>query len=259
MISNLERDQKRLVTVLDKGSTQQETAVKGLQRRIIDLQSYQQEVETAQGQRLIRHELAMHEPMARLLALQQRLELKIDLTEATSIARVAQSTASASMQLRSSVGTSFTHSLCASASISQARCSNGCVCVCHRRRIRETPKFLTHFLGTLFIGYAGLPRVIQPCNVPGCTQRTGPTVTLTYFFPVWLLARALFMAMKISSCDGPQFCLRVPRIVSNSSAIFTVARKGDVEGIKQILQQRQGSPFDRDVFIGYSPIMVSYF
>ena len=197
--------------------------------------------------------------MTRLLAVQQRLELKLDLTEATSIARAAQSTASAFMKSRSSAGTSFTQSLCLSASISQTRCSDGFICICHRRCIGQTPKYLTHVLGTLFIAYAGLPRVTQPCNFHGCIQRTSPTVIMTYYFPAWLLTRALFIAVKLSSCDGPQLCLRVPRVVSNNSMILTFASIGDVEGMKHILQQCQGSPFDVDITNGYSPMMASYF
>ena len=207
VIGDPQRNQIILVANLEQHSVQQESAVDAFQRKVADLQSCQ-----------------------------QRLELKLDLTEAQSIAKDVQSTA----------GTHISRSIYISTSILRMRCSNGCVCICHRRQTRKTPSFLTSFFGTLFIGYAGLPRITQPCDVDACIRRTSPTVMVTYYFPAWLLARAFVLAVKLSSSDEPQLYLRFPRIVSVNSRIFIFAMRGDVNAMKQLLQKRLGSPFDSD-------------
>ena len=256
-LRDLQNEQKKTVLALDRRSIKEDTTIQSLRSAIGGLQAVQHQSEAAQDQRLTSYETAVHEPIARLLEAQQRLELKLDAVEATSVARAAQRTTGRVMQPESSGHTQFTHSLCISASISQARCSDGCICICHHRQNRQTPEFLTRFFGTLFIGYTGLPLIIQPCDIHTCIQRTSPTIIITYFFPLWLLARALFLVIKLSSCDGPHVSLRVPRIRTDNSVIFTFSSLGNVNGVKQVLQQRLGSPFDVVDFDGFSALMVS--
>ena len=257
VMGDVQKDQKRLLSDLDQHSVQQASAIEALHSKLAELQSYQQRIEINKGQRLIKQESAIQERMIQSLEIHQRLELKLDLTEATSIAKIAQCTADSAMRPKSLASAHVTRSISISTSLSLTKCSDGCICICHRRQTKQTPKSLTSFLGALFIGYAGLPRIAQPCNVQDCIQRTSPTFIITYFFPSWLLARALFMVINLSSHDGPQFHLRFPRVMSNNSLIFNYAATGNVDGIKQILQQRLGSPFDVDTDTSYSPLMVS--
>ena len=255
-LRDLQNDQRNMRSELGQESIKQESAAEVLKRKLIDLSARQQQTETSQDQRLTRHEIAVQEPLTRLLATQQRLELKLDLAQATSVARAVQSITSAAMQPISSDHTYSAQSLYISASTSRMKCSYSCVCICHQRQTRKTPAFLSRYFGTLFIGYTGLPKVVQPCDIHDCIQRTGSMVVVTYFFPLWLLARALFLTMKLSSCDGPHFCLRAPRVVHNSSAIIDFAIRGDISGVKKILQERLGSPFDCESSTGSSPLGV---
>ena len=137
---------------------------------------------------------------------------------------------------------------------SHRRCSGSCMCTCHHRRSKETPHFLKRFFGILFLGYTGFPLITPPCDIHACIRR--PTAVITYFFPSWLITRVFLMVMRVSLHDGPQISIRVPRVISGSSKIFYSAKIGDVDSIKEILQQRIGSPFDVDYFSGYTALMV---
>ena len=258
-LGDLQHDQQKVRSNLDQESIKQESIAGIFQTKLVDLTVHLQQSEASRDQRSTRHEIAIQEPLTRLLAAQQRLELKLDFAEATSIARAARITTSAAIRPISSDRTHVTQSLCISASISRIKCSDVCTCICHYHQTKKTPAFLGRFFGNLFIGYTGLPKVVQPCDDHDCIQRTSPMAVVTYFFPLWLLARALFLTVKLSSCDGPQFCLRVPRVVRSNSAIMEFASRGDVGGVKQVLQERLGSPFDCEFYIGSSPLGVSSF
>ena len=235
-----------------------EIGIHTLQTKLRHLQNDQEQTRLTHVQRSVKEESAMRDlevvigdlqkGQKRLVANLEQPSVQLNLTKAQSIVKDVQSTAGEVIQPRS---------IYISTSILQTRCCDGCVCVCHQRQTKKTPKFLTSFFGTLFIGYAGLPRVTQSCDVQSCVQRTSPTMTITYLFPVWLLTRAFFLALKLSSCNGPQLYLRFPRIVSINSRIFIFAMSGDVDAMKQLLQKRIGSLFDSDSVAIFSPLMVS--
>ena len=49
------------------------------------------------------------------------------------------------------------------------KCGLLCICVCHMRYQIRYPRSVQAFLGRLFAGYMGLPRLWSPCNVRSCT------------------------------------------------------------------------------------------
>ena len=180
--------------------------------------------------------------------------MKITLLEASSIARAAQTTANKGLEPPSPGFTCSTRAIGISVYESQWRCSRTCMCTCHDRQNKNTPRLVNRFLGMIFIGYNGFPLISPPCDTYPCIRR--PTAVVSYFFPPWLIARAFLLVMKLSLYDGPQLSIRVPRVISGGSKLFHSARIGDVNSIKEILQQRTGSPFDMDYATGFTALMV---
>ena len=145
------------------------------------------------------------------------------------------------------------------ATVASAHVASTCPCSCHNgnRPTKRTPTILNRFIGVLFIGYLGVPYVNEPCNDPYCGQRCGSEIRLAYLFPAWLLARTLTILFKLSPARGPEFNIRLPRTISNTSRIITCAIKGNVDGMREILNKGLGSPMDVDISNGCTPLIVS--
>ena len=235
----------------DQSSVKQDTAVQALNKKIGDLDAHQHQREAVRDQRSSYQATILHEPMARLLTTQQRLELKLDVIEATCVARTTESEVRTIAQSSDRpeclpASTSSMNATRISLSVSRWSCENSCICACHRRQSRRTPRPLDRFLGVLFIGYIGIPYVTTSCDNRECTQRSSPTVSMIYIFPWWLLARAFLLIARLSSRSGLELNLRLPRVVSDTSRIWPICRNGDIEGLMSLIQQGLGSPFDID-------------
>ena len=99
--------------------------------------------------------------------------------------------------------------------------------------------------------------VTPRCDVNACTQRTSPTAVFAYYFPQWLVARVALLTVKLSSYDGPQFSLRVSRVVDGNSNIFGYIQRGEIDNVRELLRQRVMSPFDVSHTKGTTVLMVS--
>ena len=239
-------------------------AVQVVQDKIRDLQIAQQQITMVQAQRSAEHEAAVKEPIAQLLVAQQRLELKLDVIKAGHIADNAESQVRAGMESVFNTGNSVDRTLTSrtiqiTTSVTRWQCADSCMCSCHRhpRPKKRTPNTLDRFIGVLFVGYFGLPKISERCNDEDCIQQSSATVLVAYFFPTWLLARAMILMLRLSWVHGPELNLRIPRVVSNTSRIFYCASSGDIDGMKEILHRHLGSPMDIDVTNGYTALTVN--
>ena len=260
-IGNLHTNQQQDRTVGDQRATQQGATQQNLYNEIGRLQMLHQNSETAQDQRLLEQRAFLQEPIARFATSQQRVELRLDNIEAAVIASGAESEARATVQSSapgwaSPTQTDATRGVQISASISHYQCEDSCSCICHRRYAWKTPRLLNRFLGILFVGYTGIPYISPRCNTQDCMQRSNPMTIITYLFPSWLLARVLVLAVRLSSIGGIELKLRVPHVVSNSSIIFDLCIRGDVEGVKGLLRRGLSSPFDVSINGGRTPLFV---
>lgn len=81
--------------------------------------------------------------------------------------------------------------------------------------------FLQRLVGTLFVGYTGSPLLTEQCSETSCLQRTTPSVSVTYYFPQWLLQRAIIFSFANSVTPSARSrypeCLLMIRISSISS------------------------------------------
>ena len=243
--------------------TGHESSVQLIQDEIRDLQNTQQQIASAQIQRLTEHEATVQEPITQLLVAQQRLELKLDVVEARHIASNAESkvraTAQSIFNVRNPADQTLTSSTVqVTTTITRWQCTERCGCSCHRHRRpnKRTPNILDRFVGILFVGYLGLPYISERCDDEDCIQRSRSSVLIIYFFPTWLLARAMILVLRLSSVKGPELNLRIPRVVSNASRTFYCAGTGDVVGLKEIFHRGLGSPMDIDVTNGFTALSV---
>lgn len=121
-----------------------------------------------------------------------------------------------------------------------------CRCSCHRTKYLKSPPYLHAMLGTIFIGYVALPMVSPKCDVIECNHNTSAAIQVDYYFPSWFLNRQIHFSFRNRHDSGPEHSLRVSRTVSSTSDIIKYAMQGDVKGMKELLENGQGSPHDTD-------------
>ena len=237
-----------------------EHGVHNLHGQISNLRALYQQTDSAHNQLSIQQQDDTQQSMNRIMVAQNRLQLKVDLLEAMHIARVAEAAASNTSEASRNIQNppqeiDLSQPVGLTASRTGLSCAVECRCACHTRttiRLRA----LSRFLGSLFVGYIGLPFIMAKCDDHHCRQRAYSVILTTYVFPAWLLARAFTIAFRLLPHAGPELIIRVNPIVPSSWASFTLASEGDVDGLKRALSNGLGSPFDTDSTNGYSPLLV---
>lgn len=126
----------------------------------------------------------------------------------------------------------------------RSACQPWCSCACHTERRLRSPQLLDQIIGSLFIGYSGLPGLTKQCNQHSCHLRSQPMTYITYFFPQWFLARTISFVLSTTPLAGPVASLKVSRTVPGDSAIFTYAKTGDVDKIRSLFESGLASPHD---------------
>ncbi|MCJ1309880.1 Ankyrin repeat domain-containing protein 44 [Agyrium rufum] len=139
----------------------------------------------------------------------------------------------------------------------QHKCSSECHCTCHNISSYRTPQYLEYFIGTVFWGYVGQPRSRLECDVQKCRKRRSATTFVTYLFPTWFLARTFQLALKPTINSGLSWTWGLGHVIPFESEIFTVARQGDVDAMRQILVQGQGSVLDIDAIWRRTPLQLA--
>lgn len=123
-------------------------------------------------------------------------------------------------------------------------CTPWCSCVCHTEHRFRTPRLLDQIIGSLFIGYSGMPVNTKPCTEYSCHQRSQPTTYITYFFPQWFLARMFSFVLTVTPMAGPVASLKVQRTVPANAEIFKFAQSGDVDKMRHLFENGLASPHD---------------
>ena len=158
--------------------------------------------------------------------------------------------ASEKMSASSAVGIRTAH-------FSRSACKPWCACRCHTETKWRGPSVLQPVIDSLFIGYSGMPRQGLNCDEISCQLQSQPVVYFTYFFPSWFLARAISVMFATTPLAGPVVSLKVQRTVSGDADIFTYAKLGDVDKIKNLFEQGLASPHDVSFQSGITPMHVS--
>lgn len=130
------------------------------------------------------------------------------------------------------------------AHFTRSACKPWCTCRCHiLRQWRSAPQ-LSDIFGCMYVSYSGVPGMHLECDSRSCRLPSQPVAFATYFFPPWLLARAISLMLSVTPLAGPVASLKVQRTVPGDAAIFTYAKLGDVNKIKSLFKQGLASPHD---------------
>ncbi|KAI0475240.1 ankyrin repeat-containing domain protein [Xylariaceae sp. FL0804] len=102
-------------------------------------------------------------------------------------------------------------------------CDPSCTCQCHHTSASRTWNWLRRFVGRLFFSYNHVPYLDpRPCNRAACRARSGSSIRFTYFFPAWLVSRALHVTAALETITGPGADLhfRVPRVIPDEHPVW---------------------------------------
>ena len=139
----------------------------------------------------------------------------------------------------------------------RTQCEGWCSCSCHQVNYARTPQIADLALGSMFIGLSGFPGRRQRCNEKRCRKQSIPTLKVTYYFPLWLLARVVHFSLSLTYMNGPQVSLHMPRVVKNNAEIFNLAIQGDLHNMKILFRDGLASPYDVAASNGRTALHVS--
>jgi hypothetical protein len=139
----------------------------------------------------------------------------------------------------------------------QAPQASLCRCDCHSPLAMNTPQWLGSAIGTLLIRYTRDPRSCQKCATKDCRKGTQSILKTNYYFPQWLLSHAMCLHFNYTPRTGHTISLRMPRVVSATSPIFSFAQHNNIEGVRRLFKEGLASPFDVSYEEGRSALHVS--
>ena len=121
------------------------------------------------------------------------------------------------------------------------QCKALCRCVCHTRSIVKLPWILGVIIGRIDIQYIGTR---PPCNELHCHPSPETWFKVVYQLPEYIINRYLSMIVQYGHTGGPEFLLRVPRVVPWSHLLWNYTIKGDLLAIQKLFAEGKASPYD---------------
>lgn len=108
-------------------------------------------------------------------------------------------------------------------------CRSLCACICHREKILTSSKWMRDIMGSLFLGYCGLPTLggylSLMCTETICRRNESTLIDIQYYFPFWFLQRAVFIRHSYSPLYGNQLSVNTPRAVGAPTNFFLCRTK----------------------------------
>ena len=139
----------------------------------------------------------------------------------------------------------------------QGRCTQWCDCTCHTYTRTRTSPTGQAILGSLIIGYTGLPALTPPCRNEKCRRSSEAFLQVNYYFPTWFVARAVSLAVSIQNSKIPKISMRVLNLRNSYEEIFQSCIVGDVHSVRYLLMSGQASVHDISDDSGHTPLHVS--
>ena len=121
------------------------------------------------------------------------------------------------------------------------QCKALCSCVCHARNIIRSPWILEAIIGKIHVQYAGWR---PACNEYRCRRSPESSFNVVYQLPKYVMNRYISITMQYTSLGGPEFLLRMPRMVSWSHLLWKYAINGDLLAIQKMFAEGKASPYD---------------
>jgi ankyrin repeat protein len=125
-------------------------------------------------------------------------------------------------------------------------CRPWCSCRCHVRRELRTPGLAKKFLGSLFLGYSGIPVLVEPCNEKQCRKRSTSRINLSYQFPSWFWSQSLVASFTTAQPTGPELLIRISNTIPFASETYQYCSSGNERGLVRLFAAGKASPFDLD-------------
>lgn len=149
--------------------------------------------------------------------------------------------------------------ICVKTSVANQRCGLLCGCRCHVRTHFKTPRSLSRIFGLLFYSYSGSLLPGRPCNYPHCKKSGDQSSQFTYYFPTWMVARAVSITSTYRDLSGlgASWALKVPRVISDRARIWYLIEAGNLRGVQDEFTKKLASPFDINI-TGGSLLLVSF-
>ena len=120
-------------------------------------------------------------------SVQNRLPLRVYSDKATTVMRAAAAAVTTADRSTANVPNS-SHWMSSvpptglKVTIPNRGCVVGCKCCCHKRRVTNVSS-LHRFLGSLYVGYVGIPYLTPKCDTYHCRQHERLATSMTYTFP----------------------------------------------------------------------------
>ena len=135
-------------------------------------------------------------------------------------------------------------------------CDLDCTCRCHVMVVREKPNIVRDIVNWAVAGSYISSWLAQGCDSRDCRRRSSVRYAYTYSLPWFFMTqRKLFFIWTASSAQGPEFCLRFPRVRPSYDQIFLAALKGYLPVVRQALEAGTASVIDTDPH-GVTPLLV---
>ncbi|KAK5123276.1 hypothetical protein LTR85_002706 [Meristemomyces frigidus] len=143
--------------------------------------------------------------------------------------------------------TSQGSSVCISATMTSLRCPTGCRCRCHVNSSVRTPQWLKDTFGQLLWSY-NTSMSIKSCSYAPCRKSLGKH-HFTYYFPTWLVSRAIVASAKLDDLygAGAKMSVTIPLIIPEEQHIvWPLVMAGNLEHIRQLMSQDRNLMYARN-------------
>ena len=123
-----------------------------------------------------------------------------------------------------------------SATITSQQCPSGCRCQCHCKSSIRTPPWLRSVFGQLLWTYSS-SLWTRSCNYAPCQKSLGKH-HFTYYFPAWLVSRAVVATANLDGLlgAGAKISVNIPLIIPEENHIvWSLVIAGNLEQLRHLL------------------------
>ena len=121
-----------------------------------------------------------------------------------------------------------------------------CSCSCHSTIHYSTSTITSKVFGSLIIGVSGRIFSNPVCDSPNCRDHSHFSITVAYYFPCWLVAKAIIFQCVRLPYGHPSFGLRVRNLLPEHSPVISAIARGQALVLRSILEHRLSSPDDME-------------
>ena len=121
-----------------------------------------------------------------------------------------------------------------------------CACRCHSTMQYSTSVITSKVFGSLIIGVSGRIFSDPECDSPNCRDHSHFSITIAYYFPCWLVAKAIIFQCVRLPYGHPSFGVRVRSLLPEHSPVMHAIASGQPLVLRSMLENRISSPDDME-------------